>query len=256
MNKYTLITGATSGLGKELAYIYAKNGNNLLLIGRNKEKLSSIKNEINDKHKVHIETLEINLSNANEYHKITSFINEKEIFVNNLINNAGFGDREDFIDMDINKQIEMTNVNCNAPLFLMHECLKDMVKNNEGHIINVSSIAGFLPGPYMATYHASKGYLLLLSESVEHELKDKNIHVLTLCPGPFESEFVKKAHNDFTFSKIKPISAEKVAEIAYKKSIKNKRLCIVGLKNKLTIFVTRFFSRHFVTSSSAKTIKK
>ena len=131
-----------------------------------------------------------------------------------------------------------------------------MLKNNEGRIINISSIAGFIPGPYMVTYHATKGYLLLLSEGIERELKGTNVHLLTVCPGPFESNFVKKAHNDYTFSKIKPVSAKRIAEITYKNSIKNKRLVIAGLKNKLTIFITRFFSRHFVTCSRAKTIKK
>ncbi|MGN1278760.1 MAG: SDR family NAD(P)-dependent oxidoreductase [Candidatus Onthovivens sp.] len=256
MKKYTLITGSTSGLGKELSYIYAKNNNNLILVSRNEDELKKIKEDLIKNYKVEVLTLAIDLSIVEDYHKITDFIKENDIFVNNLVNNAGFGDRCDFIDMDINKQIEMTNVNCNAPLYLMHALIKDMLKNNEGHIINISSIAAFIPGPYMVTYHATKGYLLLLSEGVERELKGTNVHLLTVCPGPFESNFVKKAHNDYTFSKIKPVSAKKIAEIAYNKSNKNKRLVIVGFKNKLTIFVTRFFSRHFVTCSSAKTIKK
>ena len=115
-----------------------------------------------------------------------------------------------------------------------------MAMAGEGHIINVSSIAGFIPGPYMCTYHASKGYVLLLSESIEYELAKYNVKVLTLCPGPFKSNFVKLAHNDYTF----------------KASKKGKRLLITGVKNKLTIFVTRFFPRRLVTFSSAKTMKE
>ena len=256
MEKYTLITGATSGLGKELSYIYASNKNNLFLVSRNEKELSSLQEEIINKYSVEVKILAIDLSVVEDYSKITDFIKANNMFINNLVNNAGFGDRCDFIDMDIEKQIQMTNVNCNAPLYLIHELLKDMLKNNEGHIINISSIAGFLPGPFMVTYHATKGYLLLLGEGIERELQGTNVHLLTVCPGPFESNFVKKAHNDYTFSKIKPVSAKKIAEITYKNSIKNKRLVIVGLKNKLTIFITRFFSRHFVTCSSAKTIKK
>ena len=220
MEKYTLITGATSGLGKELSYIYASNKNNLFLVSRNEKELSSLQNEIINKYSVEVKILAIDLSVVEDYSKITDFIKANNMFINNLVNNAGFGDRCDFIDMDIEKQIQMTNVNCNAPLYLIHETLKDMLKNNEGHIINISSIAGFIPGPYMVTYHATKGYLLLLGEGIERELKGTNVHLLTVCPGPFESNFVKKAHNDFTFSKIKPVSAKKIAEITYKNSSK------------------------------------
>ena len=131
-----------------------------------------------------------------------------------------------------------------------------MLKHNEGHIINVGSIAGFVPGPYMCTYHACKGYVLLLGEAISYELRKTNVKLLTLCPGPFLSNFVKLAHNDYTFQKIKPISAEEVAKFAYKKSLKGKSLAIVGFKNKLTVFASRFVPRSFVTKTSAKTMKK
>ena len=158
--------------------------------------------------------------------------------------------------MNIDKQLKMTDVDCNALLYFTRVYLDDMLKNNEGHIINISSIAGFIPGPYMCTYHACKGFVLLLGESISYELRKTNVKLLTLCPGPFESKFVEKAHNDYTFSKIKPMTAESVAKFGYKKSIKGKKLAIVGFKNRFTIFITRFFPRSFVTKISAKNMKK
>lgn len=158
--------------------------------------------------------------------------------------------------MDINFQLKMLDVNAGALLYFSRIYLDDMLKHNEGHIINVGSIAGFLPGPYMSTYHASKGYVLLLGEALSYELRKTNVKCLTLCPGPFISNFVDKAHNDWTFKKIKPIPASEVAKQAYSKSKKGKNLHIVGFKNKLTIFATRFVPRSLVTKSSAKTTKK
>ena len=131
-----------------------------------------------------------------------------------------------------------------------------MKEHDEGHIINVASIAAFMPGPYMATYHATKGYLLLLGEAISYELKNTKVKLLTLCPGPFNSEFVGKAGNDYTFKKIKPIEASEVAQYGYKKSLQGKSVAIVGFKNKLTVFATRFAPRSFVTKTSAKTMKK
>lgn len=255
--KTTLITGAASGLGAEFAKLYAKDNNNLLLVDINEEGLNDIKDEIIKLNKnIHIDLCVADLSDINALKKVYNYTKENNYFINNLVNSAGFGDRCDFKDMDIDKQITMTNVDCNAVLYFTKVFLDEMLKQNEGHIINVSSIAGFLPGPFMCTYHACKGFVLLLGEAISYEIRKTNVKLLTLCPGPFISNFVKLAHNDYTFKKIKPITAKKVAEFGYKKSLKGKRLAIVGFKNKLTIFATRFAPRNFVTSSSAKTMKK
>ena len=131
-----------------------------------------------------------------------------------------------------------------------------MIKYNEGHIINVASIAGLYPGPYMSTYHATKAFLVSLSDSISYEVRKTNIKVLTLCPGPFESNFVSRAHNDYTFKKIKPISASRVAKLGYEKSIKGKKFYIIGFKNRVTYFASRFVSRKMLVSSSAKLLAK
>ena len=254
--KRTLITGASTGLGKEFAKLYAKDNNDLVLVARNLKKLNEVKEEIENLYNVKCDVISADLSKKEEWEKVFNYTEEKGYFINNLVNNAGFGDRTDFLEMNVDYQIQMTEVNCNAALYFTRKYLTKMVANDEGHIINVSSIAGFMPGPYMATYHATKGYLLLLGEAISYELKNTKVKLLTLCPGPFNSEFVSKAGNDYTFKKIKPIEASEVAAYGYKKSLQGKSIAIVGFKNKLTVFATRFAPRSFITKTSAKTMKK
>ena len=255
--KYTLITGSANGLGKEFAKLYARDNNNLLLVDVDEKALSEVKEElIKECPNIEVKTLVCDLSLKEELYKVKKYVDENNLFINNLVNSAGFGDRKDFLDMDIDFQMKMTDVDCNALLYFTRVFVEDMVKNNEGHIINVASIAGFYPGPFMCTYHACKGYVLLLGEAISYELRKTNVKLLTLCPGPFMSKFVEKAHNDYTFSKIKPISAKEVAEFGYKKSLKGKTLAVVGFKNKMTIFASRFAPRKFVAKTSAKMMKK
>lgn len=254
--KTTLITGAANGLGYEFACLYAKENNNLLLVDIEENKLIEKVNELKENFKVNVDYIVADLSNKDELKKVYNYTLEKDYFVNNLVNCAGFGDRCDFVDMNIDKQLAMTDVDCNALLYFTKVFLDKMLKENEGHIINVASIAAFMPGPFMCTYHACKAFVLLLGEAISYEIRKSNVKLLTLCPGPFLSEFVKKAHNDYTFKKIKPITAKKVAEFGYKKSIKGKSIAIVGFKNRLTVFACRFFPRKMVTMVSAKNMKK
>lgn len=257
MNKVTLITGAAGGLGKEFAKIYAKNKNNLVLVGQHLNGLEEAKEFVlKDYPDILIDLVEADLSKVDEMEKVFDYCNSKGYFVNNLVNAAGFGDCTDFKDMVISKQLKMTEVNCNAVLYFTRVFLDNMLKYNEGHIINISSIAGMVPGPYMCTYHATKNFVTSFGESVAYELRKTNVHLLTLCPGPFISKFVSQAHNDYTFSKIKPAPAYDVALYGYKMSNKNKTLKVFGFKNKCTVFFPRFFSRKFVAKMSAKTIKK
>ena len=254
--KITLITGAASGLGREFAKLYAKDNNNLLLVDINEENLNSAKNEILSNFNVSVDIMVADLASKDELKRVYEYTKEKGYFVNNLVNSAGFGDRTDFKEMNIEKQMAMTDVDCNALLYFTRVFLDDMLKYDEGHIINISSIAGFMPGPYMCTYHACKSFVLMLGEAIAYELKNTNFKHLTLCPGPFLSNFVKEAGNDYTFKKIKPNTAENVAKFGYRKSLKGKTMAIVGFKNRLTVFACRFFPRKMVTMVSAKNMKK
>ena len=256
MKKYTLITGGASGLGFELAKLFAKDGNNLLLVSSNINNLNKAKEELKKEFNIEIEVLALDLSNPNNFKSVKEFSDSKSMFINNLVNCAGFGDRTDFIEMDIDKQIKMVELNCNAPMYLMHAYLQDMIEAKEGYILNISSIAGFVPGPFMCTYHASKAFLSNISEGIAREIKGTGVNLTCVCPGPFDSGFVSKAGNEYTFSKIKPMSASKVAEISYKALKKHKTFKVIGFKNKLMMFFTRFVPRKLVTSTSAGQIKK
>ena len=186
--KFTLITGASSGLGKELAKFYAKDKNNLLLVARNLDSLNKLKEEIEALYKVEVDVLSKDLSNLNEVKEIKDYVLEKGYFINNLVNNAGFGDTKDFVNMDIDFNIKLNEVNINALMYLTHFVLKDMLKNDEGHIINVASVAGFLPSPHMSTYHASKAYVIYLTEAISEEIKKSNPVPACIC-SPFVGVF-------------------------------------------------------------------
>lgn len=255
--KITLITGATGGLGKELAKLYAQDNNNLLLSGTNESKLSLLKEELSALYpNITIDVVQSNLTQKEGWEKVVAYAKEKEYTVNNLVNNAGFGDQSDFKDMAIQKQIDMINVNCSALTFFTNAYLPSMLENNEGRILNVGSIASFVPGPYMSTYHATKAYVLSLGEAIAYEIRKSKVRITTLCPGPFDSGFVDRAGNHYTFSKIKPVPAEKVAKIGYKASKKGKTFVVAGFKNKVTVFLPRFVTRKFAAAVTGKLGKK
>ena len=256
MNKYALITGGASGLGIELAKLFAKEGINLYLVSSNPNNLKAAKEELEKDYKVEVETLALDLSNPANFPKVREYSTSKNLDIEYLVNCAGFGDQKDFKDMDIDLQLKMIELNCNCPMYLMRDYVNDFLAKNSGHILNIASLASFFPGPFMSTYHASKAFLLNISEAINRELKGTNVHVTTVCPGPFTSGFVARAHNDYVFKKNKPISAYKVATISMKAMKKNKAVTVIGFKNKLAVFASRFFSRNFLVNISAKTLKE
>ena len=166
MEKYTLITGGASGLGLDLSKLFAKDGNNLFLVSSNEKRLNDARVMLEQEYKVKVAVIALDLSNPNNFAKVKEYSDSHEMFINNLVNCAGFGDRVDFKDMDPDLQVKMIELNCNAPLYLMNVYVKEMLKHNEGHIVNISSIAAFFPGPYMVTYHASKAFLNNISDSI------------------------------------------------------------------------------------------
>lgn len=256
MNKYALITGGASGLGKELAKLFAKDKINLFLVSSNINNLASAKEELEKEYGVEIHILALDLTNPANFPKVKEYSDAHKLNIKYLVNCAGFGDQCDFKDMDIDKQIKMVELNCNCPMYLMRAYINDMLKDDEGSILNIASLASFFPGPYMVSYHATKAFLLNISEGINRELKGTKVHVSTVCPGPFTSGFVAKAHNDYVFKKSKVLSGERVAEISYKAMNKKKTVLVIGFKNKMTVFLSRFFSRKFVTNGSAKTLKE
>lgn len=255
MKKYTLISGGASGLGLDLSHLFAEEGHNLFLVSSNQNNLDKAKEELEKDYNIEVKVLAVDLSNNQEFHKVKQFTDENDMHIANLVNCAGFGDRCDFIDMDIDKQIRMVELNCNCPLYLMRTYLPDMLEEDDAHILNIASVASFFPGPYMCTYHSTKAFLLNISEAICRELKGTNVHLTTVCPGPFWSDFVKKAGNEYTFKKSKVMSSHKVAEISMKQMKKNKMTYVIGFKFKMLIFFSRFAPRKTIVNSSVKEIK-
>ena len=256
MSKYALITGGASGLGKDLAELFLKDGINLFLVSSNINNLEAAKKEFSAKYNVDIQILALDLSNPADFPKVKEYSDYHRLEVRYLVNCAGFGELADFKDMDINHQLKMVELDCNCPMYLMSAYINEMLSKDEGDILNIASLASYFPGPHMSTYHACKAFLLNLSEGINRELKHTNVHIATSCPGPFKSVFVDKAHNYHTFTKTKVFTSEKIAEISYNMMKKKKDVLVIGFKNKCSVFFSRFFSRKFITNISAKMIKK
>ena len=219
-----LITGASSGIGRSMAYLFAKKNYDLILIARTKEKLENIKKEITNV-KVEIKVSDLNsIEECKKLHK-----NYPDIDI--LVNNAGFGLVGSFEKLDLDKELQMIDTNIKAVHILTKLYLKDFIKKDKGHILNVASIAGFLPGPLMANYYATKNYIVCLSESIREELRRKksNVKISILCPGPVNTNFDKVANVDFS---LKALSSDYVAKYTINKLEKGKFYIIPGTSTK------------------------
>ena len=187
--KAGLITGASSGIGLELAKIHASKGENVLLVARRKEKLLVLAEEIEAKFKVQALVFECDLGDENAVEELIESIASKGIFVNFLFNNAGFGGWGKFADRSASDDHQMIAVNVQALTALTHGFLPEMIKKNEGRILHTASTAGFIPGPLQATYFATKAFVVSLTKATNYELRKTNISVTALCPGPVKTEF-------------------------------------------------------------------
>ncbi len=193
-----LITGATSGLGKQFAYVCAENKNNLIVCGRDQEKLNSLKNELVEKYEIKVWTIKANLFDENASDIIFNEAKKLNISIDALINNAGMGGQGAFIDRNIQDEINMINLNIISVVKLTHLFLKEFVKNNNGKILNVSSTAALCPGPLQAIYFASKAFITSFSNSLYQEVRNTNVTVTTLMPGALNTNFAKNANLEKT----------------------------------------------------------
>ena len=219
-----LITGASSGIGRDMAKELSKKGYDLVLVARDLDKLNEVKQELETK----IEIVCMDISNIDNCKKLYEQYKDIDI----LINNAGFGDCGYFYKTNLEKEISMINTNIVAYHVLTKLYLQDMKQKNSGKILNVASIAGFMPGPLMATYYATKNYVVRLSEAIREELnKEKSkVQISILCPGPVDTNFNKVADVEFA---LKGLSSEYVAKYGIDKFLKGKFYIIPGWKIKL-----------------------
>ncbi len=234
-----LITGASSGIGKEMAKYLANLKYELILVGKNKEKLEEFQKTL----KVPSKVIVADLSDVTKVKEV--YIMTKNENIDILINNAGFGLFGKFYETDLNQEMEMINTNVIAVHLLTKLYLRDMQKRNSGYILNVASSAAFGPGPLMATYYATKAYVNNLTEAINEELKREksNVFVCSLCPGPVDTNFNNVAKVKFS---VKPLTSEEVAHYAIDMMFKKKVVIIPSFKMKLVLFGRRFVSRKFI----------
>jgi len=241
---FVLITGATTGIGFELAKLYADEGRNLILVARDSEKLEEVKLELNILYNITIYTLNIDLTVNNSCEEIFNFVDKKNISVDILINNAGMGSFGYLSEIELEKEIDLINLNIKALTELTKLFLPSMIEHEEGGIMNVSSTAAFCSGPKMAVYYASKAYVLSLTEAIYEEVRGKGIKVSCLCPGPVKTKFQEKAKIKKKESSNKAMmSAKEVARIGYKNFKKGKLIIIPGFKNKAIVLINKFIPR-------------
>lgn len=244
-----LVTGASSGIGMEIARYLDEMGYHLILVARNKEKLEELATTLKQKPKIIVMDLQVE-SNVKSLYVLT-----KNEDIDILVNNAGFGDFGKFIETDLSKELEMIDLNIKAFHTLTKMFLKEMTKKDSGYILNVASSAAFQPGPLMATYYSTKAYVLHLTEAIAYELKkdDSNVHISCLCPGPVDTNFNEVAGVKFA---MKPLTAEYVAKYAVDQMFKNKLLIVPGFKMKCARFFGRFLSDRKLMSITYKIQKK
>jgi len=232
-----LVTGASSGIGRDMTRYLSSLGYKLIITAREEKKLEELKKELESKNG-EVDIFIADLRNQDECIKLYEFTKEKYKNIDILINNAGFGLFGSFLETDLKRELEMINVNIKALHVLTKLFMQDMVREDKGMILNVSSVAGFMPGPLMATYYSTKNYVFRLSEALREELKKKksNVKISVLCPGPVNTNFNKVAKVKFN---LKEASSEYVAKFAIDKLLKHKFLIIPGFSIKMA----RFFSK-------------
>jgi short-subunit dehydrogenase len=254
MSKTALITGASGGIGYELAKVHAEKGINLVLVARNKNKLEELRSEIETDKKVWVYTVTKDLSLPGSPQEVYDELKTKSIAIDYLINNAGIGDYGLFAESDWNKQEQMINLNVTALAHFTRLFLPDMICRGGGRIMNVASTASFQPGPTMSVYFATKAFVLSFSEAINQELRDIGITVTALCPGSTHSGFQAAAADAERglFAGNKFSSAREVAEYGYNAMIKGKAVAIHGFKNSFLVNSIRFAPRSLILKLTRK----
>ncbi|MGL5614652.1 MAG: SDR family NAD(P)-dependent oxidoreductase [Sarcina sp.] len=246
MKSFVLITGATSGIGLELAKIYSENNYNLILVGRNTEVLNSLGKQFNN---VETITYSLDLSNLDNVDYLIEDIKRRQLKVGILINNAGIGFNGEFLTIPWENQETVIELNIKSLTKLTYGILEEMKKVGQGKILNIASTGAYQPGPLISVYYATKAYVLSFSVALREELKEYGIVVSTVCPGATKTQFSKRAgKGDLDVA----MSAEVVAYTAYRGLNKNKGIIIPGVMNKVLVFLSKISP----TIINGKVVKK
>ncbi len=249
--KIALVTGASFGIGRDLAEICAREGHDLVLVARTNEKLESLSKELNGRFEVSTRVFAMDLTENDTPQVLCDALAKEGVAVDILINNAGFGSTGPFVEADPPSQLNMIQLNIKALTHLTRLFLPPMVDRGRGWIMNVASVAGFQPGPFMAVYYASKAFVLSFSEALAEEVRDRGVTVTALCPGPTATEFQSRAKMESShMRRMGMMSSRPVAEQGYRGMMQGKTIVITGLKNKFLIQSLRFSPRFMVRKAA------
>lgn len=243
-----LVTGASGGIGLELARLFAADGHHLVLVARSKDKLSKLAEELGSKHNVSARVLSADLARPEAPREIFDDLQAAGVSVDALVNNAGIGSYGLFAETDLKSELDLLQINVVALTHLTKLFLPPMIARRRGHILNVGSTAGFQPGPLMAVYYASKAYVLSFSEALANECEGMGVTVTVLCPGPTETGFVAAAGMEESklFDR-GAMTARDVAEAGYRGMLDGKTIVIPGLRNAFVARAVGFMPRGLVT---------
>ncbi|TGK09882.1 SDR family oxidoreductase [Leptospira fletcheri] len=251
MKKTAVVTGASAGIGYEIAKLAASDGYDLILVARNSKALTKVKKEL-ESMGAQADILVMDLSDPKSPKKIYEFARKKKAIVDLLVNNAGFGTNGRFDKLDLEEELSLIQVNVVSLVALTHLFLRDMIDRHSGKILNVASTAAFQPGPMMSDYYASKAYVLSFSEGISEELKKEGVTVTCLCPGPTKTEFFKKAEMDSSkiLNHVPMSDPKEVARLGYEGVKFGKVVVISGLANKVLAQSVRISPRFLIRKIS------
>ena len=250
-HKYALITGATSGIGYELAKLFAQDNYNLVIVARNQQELETTATEFKQQSGIEVVTIAKDLSEKQGPFEVYDEVKARGIQIDVLVNNAAQGQYGEFVDTDINRELEIVQLNIGAYLVLTKVFLKEMVARNNGKILMVSSIGGELPGPLQSVYHATKAFITTFAEAIQNETKDTGVTITKLLPGPTDTDFFHKA--DMEEAKmVKEGSKDdpaKVAKDGYEALMSGELEVISGLKSKAMVAASKLMPDSMVAAT-------
>jgi len=253
--KVALVTGASAGLGEQFAQLFARDGHDVILVARNAARLEALGSKLEQEHKVKAHVIAADLARPEEPQRIFNEVRSRQLEVEFLVNNAGFGTNGRFLEQELTREAEIVEVNCIALLKLTHLFARTMRERRSGRILNVASTAAFQPGPFMTTYYATKAFVLSFSEALAHELKGTGVTVTCHCPGPTLTEFGLRSGTDkarlFTGGAV-VATASAAATDGYTAMMKGRVLAIHGFLNWFGVVAVRFSPRAMVRMIAAR----
>jgi short-subunit dehydrogenase len=244
-----IITGASSGIGRDFAELYARDGHDLVLVARRRDALESLARTLGDKYGVACDAFPADLARRLDREHLAARLRSIDDRIAALVNNAGIGTHGYFHETDLDRELEIIELNIAAVTHLAKLVLPGMLARQRGQLINVSSLAAFQPGPLMAVYYASKAYVQSFSEALSEEVAGTGVTVTALCPGPTTTEFHGQAgiHPDAPAGGPQTMTSREVAEAGYRAANSGKRVIVTGFRNKVVLLANRLLSRRRMT---------